>query len=158
MCKTELYRNSFFPSTTRLWNDLPDSMQTTTSLSAFKRFLSAPDHVVPPYYYYFSGCRNEQVIHCRLRLGMSNLNYDLFNRHLQGNRSCLCGFDFETAEHYLLHCPIYAHVRQTTINALPCIWTDIDTLLFGNPHLRCEDNEIIFSHVHDYISRSRRFD
>ena len=34
-CKTELYRNSFIPSTTAEWNSLPVSVQQSTSLSVF---------------------------------------------------------------------------------------------------------------------------
>ena len=34
-CKTELYRNSFIPSTTAEWNSLPISVQKSISLSVF---------------------------------------------------------------------------------------------------------------------------
>ena len=34
-CKTELYRNSFIPSTTAEWNSLPISVQQSTSLCVF---------------------------------------------------------------------------------------------------------------------------
>ena len=50
-CKTELYRNSFIPSTTAEWNFLPISVQQSTSLSVFKRSLSLSDSKVPAYYY-----------------------------------------------------------------------------------------------------------
>ena len=106
-CKTELYRNSFIPSTTAEWNSLPISVQQSTSLSVFKRSLSLSDSKVPAYYYF--GERNAQVIHCRLRLEMSNLNNDLVNRHLSTDPKCFCGYSRETAEHYLLHCPNYEH-------------------------------------------------
>ena len=105
-CKTELYRNSFIPSTTVEWNSLPISVQQSTSLSVFKRSLSLSDSKLPAYYYF--GERNAQVIHCRLRLEMSNLNNDLFNRHLSTDPKCSCGYCRETAEHYFLHCPNYA--------------------------------------------------
>ena len=62
--RTELYRNSFFPSTTLLWNNLPVNIQESSSLSEFKRYLTNNDTMVPSYYY--SGQRMEQIIHCRL--------------------------------------------------------------------------------------------
>ncbi len=77
---TEIYRKSFFPATTQLWNTLPVNIQNSTSLSHLKRFLLSEDCVVPPQYYI--GNRTEQIIHCKLRLGMSDLNLDMFNRHL----------------------------------------------------------------------------
>ena len=104
-CKIELYRNSFIPSTTAEWNSLPISVQQSTSISVFKQSLSLSDSKVPAYYYF--GERNAQIIHCRLRLEMSNLNNDLVNRHLSTDPKCSCGYSRETAEHYLLHCPNY---------------------------------------------------
>ena len=68
-CKTELYRNSFIPSTIAERNSLPLSVQQSTSLSVLKRSLSLSDSKVPAYYYF--GERNTQVIHCRLRLEMT---------------------------------------------------------------------------------------
>ena len=114
-CKTELYRNSFIPSATAEWNSLPISVQQSTSLSVFKRSLSLSDSKVPAYYYF--GERNAQVIHCRLRLEMSNRNNDRINRHLSADPKCSCGYSKETAEHYLLHCPnsvSYTHLTLPT--------------------------------------------
>ena len=42
-----------------------------------------------PIYYYF-GTRKDQVKHCRLRLAISDLNYDLFRRHLCVLNKTLC--------------------------------------------------------------------
>ena len=73
--KTELYANSFIPSTTQLWKTLPQTIQANHSISLLKKYLSTNDTIVPIYYYF--GSRKEQVKHCRLRLAVSNLNYDL---------------------------------------------------------------------------------
>ena len=154
--KTELFRNSFFPSVTRLWNELPDFLKTTASLSEFKHSLSSEDSTVPKYYYI--GQRLEQLTHCRLRLGMSNLNNDLVNRHLREDRSCACGSPVETAEHYLLACHNFSNIRRTTISTLLPGRTDIDTLLFGNPRLRNAENEEVFHQVHCFIRLSKRFE
>jgi hypothetical protein len=152
---TETYHKSFFPSATELWNELPVSLQATTSISSFKRYLTHTDSTVPPYYYI--GERNEQIIHCRLRLGMSNLNNDLFNRKLQTDRLCTCKQAFETASHYLLHCDNYSNVRHFTISTLPPCWRDAKTLLFGNPQLQLCDNNNIFLCVQEFIKQSERF-
>jgi hypothetical protein len=155
LCKTELYRNSFFPSTTKLYNELPLLLQQSTSLGELKRFLKSSDSNVPPYYYY--GNRTDQIIHCRLRLKMSDLNNDLFNRHLIEHHSCSCGNPCETAEHYLLQCNNYLDIRNRTIHRLPENFINISTLLFGNSILQKDDNFVIFAAVHEFIQQSQRF-
>ena len=53
-----------------------------------------------PMYYHF-GFKKEQVNHCKLQLALSNLNYDLFRRHLLDDAVCSCGYTAETSEHFL---------------------------------------------------------
>ena len=69
------------------------NIQESSSASEFKRYLTMNDKNVPNYYsnYYYLGKRTEQIIHCRLRIEMSDLNFDLFSRHLTDNPSCACG-------------------------------------------------------------------
>ena len=81
-----------------LWNSIPENIKQSTSISELKRYLSISDTTVPPYYY--KRKRKEQITHCRLRLEMSNLNYDLKKRHLTADPACTCGHPYETAEHY----------------------------------------------------------
>ena len=57
-----------------------DCLFVMALVSLLKKYLSAKDTMVPTYYYF--GFRKEQGKHCRLRLAISNLNYDLFRRHL----------------------------------------------------------------------------
>ena len=74
--KTELYANSFisvnYPAVEYI-----NSNYTThkiLQLACLKIYLSTNDTMVPIYYYF--GSRKEQVKHCRLRLAISDLNYD----------------------------------------------------------------------------------
>ena len=150
--KTELYHNSFFPSATRLYNTLPDVVKDNPSISSLKHFLNQPDTLVP--IYYSQGNRIPELHHTRLRLGISNLNHDLFRRHLQADPACGCGFAAETAEHFLLHCSQYHTHRQATINNLP--HTDILTLLNGNTSLSNLENKVIFEIVQDFIELTER--
>ena len=152
---TELYGRSFIPSTTRLWNQLPPCIQQTNSLCQFEDFLHRNDNAVPSYYY--QGERIEQVLHCRLRLGASNLNDDLVNRHLHTDRSCNCGDPCETAEHYLLKCINYTQIRLDTLNTLKVDWLTTPILLFGSSRLTLSENEIIFKIVHKFIRKTERF-
>ena len=151
--KTVLYANSFIPSTTQLWNTLPQTIQTNPSISLLKTFLPTSDTMVPIYYYF--GSRKEQVKHCRLRLVISDLNYDLFRRHLLEDPICSCGHTAETSEHFLLHCPLYDSIRNKTINKLDENERNISTLLFGNDQLHLETNKKIFAIVHDFFAPNR---
>ena len=153
---TELYRKTYFPSATFLWNSLDDNLKTLNSISAFKRQLSRQDYIVPPYYY--TGVRDQQIIHCRLRLKMSDLKYDLFNRHLSDSIECACGDRKEDAKHYLLKCKNYSIARGTTINTLPPTLQSIETLLFGKINVSLVVNHYIFSIVQEFICLSCRFE
>ena len=119
-------------STTTEWNSLPVNVQRTTSLNVFKRLLCSSENNVPAYHYI--GDRIARINQCRLRLQMSNLNNDLFTRHLLIDPKCPCGHPKKTAEHYLLHCTTYHTIRATTIFTLPTDQIDIKTLLYGDPN------------------------
>ena len=143
------------PSASLLWNSLPLFVQQYQSIGQLKRYLSSQDNPNPPYYY--RGKRREQVLHCKLRLGISDLNYDLLQRHLTCNPTCSCQNPQETAEHFLLYCPNYRLQRAQTISNIPADQISIKTLLFGNPDLSLAENETIFDAVHSYIRLSGRF-
>ena len=57
-------------------------------------YSSTNDTIVSIYYYF--GSKKEQIKHCRLRLAITNLNYDLFRRQSLEDHVCSCGY---TAEH-----------------------------------------------------------
>ena len=154
--RIELYEKSFFPSTTELWNDLPDFIKTSSSIGQFKRYLSENDVTVPPYY--FTTNRKAEIIHCKLRLEISDLNSDLFKRHLTGDMSCLCGSPIENAHHYLVECPLFNQLRQTTINQIPN-FPDVPTkqLTHGSADKSIQENYAIFEKVQEFITLSGRF-
>jgi len=106
-----------------------------------------------PIYYYF-GSRKEQVKHCRLRLAISDLNYDFFRRHLLEDPICSWGYTAETSEHFLLHCTLSNSIRNKTINKLDEKEININTPLFGNDQLHLETNKIIFVIVRDCLRQT----
>lgn len=65
-CRTELYKHSCFPSSSVLWNELPDSVKQTSSVGSFKRFLSRDDPVTPPFYY--SNDRTAEIIPLQIKI------------------------------------------------------------------------------------------
>ena len=154
-CKTELYKSSFFPSTTLLWNSLPIDIQTSTSLSQFKNFLKSTDHTPQPYYYL--GDRRAQIIHTRLRINMSDLNSHLVSRHISDETKCTCGYNSETPRHYLIDCPKYERARNSTINTLQTDMIKTNLLLHRNRNLSIQTNTEIINTTLNFIQMSERF-
>ena len=115
-CNNTLFEESFFISTTYLWNSLSESVKLTDSLSNFKRRLGQNDPIVPPFYIVIG--RKAEIIHTKLRLEISDLQDDLVKQHLANDSSCRCGYIRENAYHYFLECPFYLQIRTNTISKL----------------------------------------
>ena len=89
-CRTNQYFQSFLPSTTvRAWNNLPPEAKQTESFNSFKHFLNRDKSYVPKYYY--SGKRQLQILHTRLRTNCSSLNNDLCLKNIADSPLCRCG-------------------------------------------------------------------
>ena len=117
-CKTKLYSDSFILPTIRQWNNLPQPA------------LQTQKHKPP--INYNSGARFNQILHCRLRLGCSSLNHDLYKKKITHSPLCTCG-QAETQANYLLNCPNHISQRHQYFRNLPCPIT-VNTLLYvGGP-------------------------
>ncbi len=152
-CRTQLYRNSFLPSTILDWNRLAENIRTAPTLAAFKSLINTGSRKPSPLLNI--GSRTGQVLHARLRLSCSSLSYDLHRRSLIDSPNCECGAT-ETADHFLLHCNQYTHQRQIYLSNLPCPPLP-EFLLNGNVHLSFDDNKYIFTQVQKYILATKRF-
>ena len=152
-CRTNLYYNSFLPSTVRAWNTLPVDIKQATSLASFKRLLNR--NLIQPPKYFNSGCRIGQILHARLRLGCSSLNSDLYRKNIVNNASCSCG-GFESAYHFFYMCPRYTHLRNACF-ADELQRLNVNQLLFGVIDATTQENELLFSKVQDFIIKSKRF-
>lgn len=153
--RTNLYYNSFLPSAVREYNRLNYDIRSANSLSSFKRLLNSNNSKVPKYYY--TGNRRNQILHARLRTNCSSLAHDLFSKNIINSPSCACG-QVETTSHYFFHCPRHANFRRDLEDAVTIHSTfTLNTLLFGDQSLSNEQNLDIFSAVHQYISRTKRF-
>ena len=69
---TNLFYNSFLPSTIRAWNFLPNDVRSSSSVAAFKYRLNM--NISKPPRYFNCGTRMRQILHARLRLDCSSLN------------------------------------------------------------------------------------
>ena len=156
LCRTALYSNSFLPSTIRAWNNLPAEVRQFDSLDTFKQFLSRERERVPKYFY--SGNRRGQLLHTRIRTNCSNLNNDLFLKHIIDSPLCLCG-NIENANHYFFVCPLYVHQRTTLLSSISQYHNNLtlNILLFVEASLSDDVNKLIFESVQKYIIDTKRF-
>ena len=66
LTRTQLYYNSFIPSSIRLWNDLPSEMRESNTYTNFKYQINKNIRKAPKYY--MVGDRFAQIQHTRLEL------------------------------------------------------------------------------------------
>ena len=79
---------------------------------------------------------------------------------------CTCGFKNETISHFLLECPIYAHLRRELLQTITPLFhklsnSNIPTnllhfLLYGSDELSYPENTIVFKKVGEFITASKR--
>ena len=108
------------------------------------------------------GNRYLSVLHTRIRNKCSSLKEDLHSTTLISNPNCICGYQSENAEHYLLFCNRYIVHRNKMLSSLAILNMDgveinVDTLLFGNYFLADETNCEIFLIIQRYINDTGHF-
>ena len=151
--RTQSYNSSFLPATIHDWNNLPFQTRNSTTISSFKRALET--NLIKSNPLYKLGTRKGQILHTRLRLGCSSLNFDLHRKSISDSPLCRCG-SVETASHYLLYCPLYQQLRTQLLSDIPCPPL-VDSLLYGDEHLSFQQNKQLFILVQRFIVASKRF-
>ena len=154
-CHTQLYANSFLPSSVQSWNQLTSVQRNCPTLNSFKNQLNSNVGKVPSYYY--TGDRIYQIFHARLRTHCSSLKEHLFSKNIINSPLCECGHT-ENTYHYFFDCPLYNEQRIKLANNINTLTTlSLSTILFGNADLPDTINSAIFTHVHEYIKTTKRF-
>lgn len=159
--RTVAYYNSFLPSTVKLWNTLPNSLKSATSIAKFKQGVqnnNPVDKIKSKLYNH--GQRNLNILHCQLRNISSNLNADLYNHNLVESSKCLrCGYSYEDSFHFFFHCQFYNSQRNSLFRYMSDhdIPIDINILLHGYDCLSLTENISFFDQVHQFIKNSKRF-
>ena len=146
----------FFPSTLKLWNELPLNIRNSSSVSQFKANVRSP-HLKPPNYLYVGG-RKYDILLTRLRLNCSSLNSDLFNVNIIQYSNCGCGALTENVNHFFFECPLYTQPRNSLLAQLiPNNIVTLDLLLNGNTLLDYDSNKNVILAVLHFIKSTRRF-
>ncbi len=161
--KKDYYSKSFVPASVELWNQLPTEIRCINSYKALKAKLKKESlKNVPDYFHY--GKRHLNILHTKLRLGCSDLNYDKSLIGISNTNACICG-EIETAEHYLLECGRNLVAKINMLDSISDLLTsnglniplNIELLLYGSVRLSDDKNKKLFSFVHQFIAESKRF-
>ena len=154
---TSQFFHSFLPSVIRDWNNLADDTRNADTVESFKRKIHENTVVIPKHYY--TGPRQLQILHTKIRTGCSALNNDLFLKNIVESPLCACrSGDIENADHFFLKCMLYNEHRLELFRKVSqfCDIT-LDVLLKGNLILSFETNMEIFKSVQRYIQSTKRF-
>ena len=150
------------------WNKLDPYLRKAESLSVFKtnilKFIRPPPNSV-------YNCHDPKGFEflIRFNLGLSYLREHKLKHNFQGTINPLCsyGFDVESIEQFILHCP---QLVNEIINLLSTIdninyklleKTDFvlrETLLFGKTTFNITDNTKVFNATINFILLTNRFD
>ncbi len=159
-CNTVLFQNSFVNSTVKLWNKLDQSVKCAPTKASFKTKL-VKLHCTTPLLFNHETSRPTQVAFMQIRLGFSNLRYDLFNKGCIDDGMCQCGCSNEDAAHYFLKCSQYDEIRKDMLTGLsgfniPAM-AKLSNFLYGSKKLTTIENLKLFQIIYKYIDKSKRF-
>ena len=143
------------------WNKLDPEIQNAPSHNIFKKNILK---FIRPTANNIFGCHNLKGIKylTRLRLGLTHLHEHKFKNNFRDklNPLCTCGCDVENTCHFLLHCPNFLTERNTLLNNITNIDSNIlkqadatvtKTLLFGNSKYSNKINLQILNASVDFI-------
>ena len=123
------FKNSFIPATTHLWNQLPESVRQTQSRPIFCKLIW--DHLgkTKPPLFYSSGTKHGNIIHTRLRVGLSSLNSHMYTTFRSTpSPACSCGYHTEDVKHFILSCPNHAQPRHQLLTLTRTLIPTFDSL------------------------------
>ena len=89
VCRTNIYKKSFLPTTISEWNAFPIDIRSLETLRAFNSLLDRENP--QPNRLFFWGERKVHVIHTRIHKKCSSLNQHLYFRNVVNSPLCRCG-------------------------------------------------------------------
>ena len=153
--RTNLYYNSFLPSTVRAWNSLPAEVKQSQTTHSFKYYFNKTKQLSRNIIILKN--RKSQILHTRLRTNCSSLNRDLFLKGITDSSMCRCG-SIENSQHFFFHCPYYQQQRNALLNVVSTYHRPaLDLLLYGESSLSYDVNIILFENIHRFILNCKRF-
>ena len=162
---TTSFQRSFFLSTAKLWNQLPESIRSLP-MSSFKKAVHEHLGVPKPPAYYTFGSKSGNILHTRLRTKMSNLNSHRFLVNTHTTPECSCGYKVENVSHFVLFCPnfqrqrhkLFRNISQTLNIDFSMIPPEVKLNLFiHGKNVDCIDGRVVAHHFQNYLADSNRF-
>ena len=163
------FKNSFFPNSIHLWNNLDTDTKCSRNISTFK---SAILKIIRPQKKKIFNIHDTNRLKWiyQLRVGLSPLKYHKKRHNFNDtpDDTCLCSISPETTVHFFLKCPLFSNARVTLLNSVDVVllannfFTQnnnelTNLLLYGHPSFSDSDNKNILIATLDYISNSNRF-
>ena len=161
-CRTDCYKNTFFPSALSDWFQLD-----IESIAVFKsRLLSFIRPIQSDVYNIFDSIGLK--FPTRLRLDFSHLNEHRFRHSFQDCLTPLCSCSLQTKDtkHYLLHCHHFSQHRMDLINSVKYFFEGFDSLsdnakkdllLYGDSRFDLNKHKFILEATLFYMKSTERF-
>ena len=154
-CRTDIFKNSFFPCTIIEWNKLDLDVRKSRSYATFRNTLLKLGRPIQRAIYSINNPVGLKLL-TRPRLGLSHLNEHRFNQNFKNciNPLCSCSLEIESTYQFLLHCHHYKNIRLTLLNSIAEIIGNsfnindeclVNLLLFGNQKYTEIDNSHIIN-------------
>ena len=121
-CKNDKHRNSFYPNSITLWNNLDTDFKNSKNIAIFKSSLLKI--IRPPRKKTFNiHDPNRLKWIFQLRVGLSPLKYHKKRHNFSDTPidTCLCSNSPESTIHFLLYCLLYTNARVTLLNSVNAI-------------------------------------
>ena len=166
-CRTDRYKNSFFPDSASSWNIFKSHFFEMPSFNLFKKHIFSLFH---PKSRSVFGIHDPLGIHhlFQLRVGLSPLKshkkrYDFADTPCD---KCHCNVGTEDINHFLFQCPSYFTQRATLAtsvilvllrNNLNYLGNQERLYLYGHDSLNDDDNRAILLSTIKYIKDTKRF-
>ena len=168
-CRNTKHRNSFFPNSISLWNNLDTVIKRSRNISSFK---SSILKIIRPQKKKTFDIHDTNRLKWifQLRVGLSPLRSHKKRHNFNDTPDdiCLCSTNPESTEHFLLKCPLFSIARVNFLNTVRTTLLSYNMiipndseftklLLYGNPLLSDSDNKTIILATLNFISNTDRF-
>ena len=166
-CRTDTFKNSFFPNVINEWNKLDEKIKGATSFSLFTASLLKIGRPYANSTYTIHNPDGKSLLR-RLRLGLSHLNEHKFRHNFADcvNPLCSCCIEPETTLHVFLHCHNFLNIRRKLFDKIKLLDETLlqlnvenllIVLLFGRKIYTKQVNVQILNPSIDYTVDSDRF-
>ncbi len=95
-----------------------------------------------------------QMVHAKMIMDCSDLQFHLYLRYLTEDPACRCGATIEDPNHLFRTCPLYNIIREQIFGHNV---RSSEVILYGYKNNDTQTNITLSEKVHEFIERSDRF-